>query len=53
MWMYQGTSCPNRPFFTELSDTKINTWIRGVLAHGADLNLGSRPIPLREGVDSP
>jgi hypothetical protein len=36
----------------ELGDTDINTRIRGVLAHGADMNLGSGPIPLREGIDS-
>jgi hypothetical protein len=31
----------------------INTRIRGVLAHAADLNLSSDLIPLREGVNSP
>jgi hypothetical protein len=30
---------------------EINTWIHKVLAHGADLNLGAGPVPLREGVD--
>jgi hypothetical protein len=53
MWMYLGSSCPDRPFSAELGDTEINTRVRGVLAHGAYLNLGSGPIPLREGVDSP
>jgi hypothetical protein len=51
--MYPGPSYPNHPFSTELGDTEINTWIRGVLAHGVDLNSGSGPVPLREGVDSP
>jgi hypothetical protein len=53
MWMYLEPSCRNRPFFTELGDTKINTRIRGVHAHGSDLNLGSGPVPLRVGVNSP
>jgi hypothetical protein len=30
---------------------EINTWIHKVLAHGADLNPGAGPVPLREGVD--
>jgi hypothetical protein len=53
MWMYWGPSCLDRPFSTELGDTEINTQIQGIHAHGADLNLGSGSIPLREGVDSP
>jgi hypothetical protein len=53
MWMYPGSSCPDRPFSTELGDTEINTQVRGVLAHGAYFNLGSGLVPLREGVDSP
>jgi hypothetical protein len=52
MWLYLGPSCPDRPFSIELGDTVINTRIRGVLAHGADLNLGSGLIPLREVVDN-
>jgi hypothetical protein len=39
MWIYLGPSCPDLPISTELGDTEINTWIWGVLAHGADLNL--------------
>jgi hypothetical protein len=53
IWMYPGPSCPDHPFSTELEGTEIHTQIRGVLAHGADQNFGSGPIPLREGVDSP
>jgi hypothetical protein len=53
MWMYPGPSCPNRPFSVELGTTEMNTQIRGVLSHGSDLNLGSGPVPLREGVKSP
>jgi hypothetical protein len=53
MWMYFGPSCPDRPFSVELGDTKISTQIWGVLAHGADLNFGSSPVPLREGVHNP
>jgi hypothetical protein len=45
------SSCPNHPFYEELGDTKINTQILGVLAHGAVLNLSTSP--LSEGVDSP
>jgi hypothetical protein len=53
MWMYSGPSCHDRPFSEELGDTEINTWVHGVLDHGAVLNLGTSPIPLGEGVDSP
>jgi hypothetical protein len=53
MWMYPGPSCPGHPFTTELDGIEVNTRIRGVLAHGADLIFGSGPFPLREGVDSP
>jgi hypothetical protein len=35
-----------------LDDTEINTRIRGVLAHGANLNPGSGLVPLREGVNN-
>jgi hypothetical protein len=49
MWMYLGPICPDRPFSVELGNTEINTRVQGVLAHGADLNLGSGPVPLREG----
>jgi hypothetical protein len=52
MWMYPGSSCLNYPFFVELGDIEINTRIRGVLAHGADLNYGSGPVPLMEWVKS-
>jgi hypothetical protein len=31
MWMYPGPSCPDHPFYVELGDTKINTWIWGFL----------------------
>jgi hypothetical protein len=51
MWMYLGPSCPDCPFTDELGDAKINTRIHKVLAHGADLNPGAGPTPLREGVD--
>jgi hypothetical protein len=27
MWMYPGPSCPDHPFFEELGDVEINTWI--------------------------
>jgi hypothetical protein len=53
MWMHPGPSCLDRPFSIELGYTDINTQIRGVLAHGVDLNFGSNPVFLREGVDSP
>jgi hypothetical protein len=52
-WMYPGLSCPDCSFSVELYDTEINTRIRGVLAHGADMNFDFRPVPLREGLDSP
>jgi hypothetical protein len=32
---------------------EINTRIQGILANGVDLNLGSGPVLLREGVDNP
>jgi hypothetical protein len=53
MWMYPKPSCPDRPFSEELGDVEINTQIHKVLAHGADLNPGAGPAPLREGVDNP
>jgi hypothetical protein len=52
MWMYSGPSYPDRLFSTELGNAKINTRIREVLAHGANLNFGSGLVLLREGVDS-
>jgi hypothetical protein len=52
IWMYPGSSYPDRPFFVELGDTEINTQIRGVLAHRADQNFGSGPVPLWEGGES-
>jgi hypothetical protein len=52
MWMYPRPSCPDHPFSEELGDAKINIWIHKVLVHGADLNVGVDPAPLREGVDS-
>jgi hypothetical protein len=45
-------SDPDCSFSEELSDGEINTWILKVLNHGANLNLGAGPTPLREGVAS-
>jgi hypothetical protein len=53
MWMYPGPSHPDHPFSIELGDMEINTQVRGVLAHEANLNLGFGPVPLRKGVDCP
>jgi hypothetical protein len=53
MWMYLGPSCPDRPFSVDLADTDIHMQVRRVLAHWANLNLGSSLVPLTEGVDSP
>jgi hypothetical protein len=53
MWMYPGPSCPIHSFSIELDDTEINTQIRGIPAHGADLSFGFGLIPLREGVNCP
>jgi hypothetical protein len=52
MWMYSGPSCPDYPFSEELGDTEVNTQVHGFLAHGAILNLGTGPVPLREGVNN-
>jgi hypothetical protein len=52
-WMLLGPSYPDSPFSMELGDTEINTQILGVLALGADLSLGSGPVPLSERVDCP
>jgi hypothetical protein len=46
MWMYPRPSYPDRPFSAELDDMKINTRVHRVLDRGADLILGSSPIPL-------
>jgi hypothetical protein len=53
MWIYPGPSCPDSPFSEKLGGMEINTWVPGVLAHGAILNVGTGPVPLREGVDNP
>jgi hypothetical protein len=53
MWMYSGPSCPDRTFSMKLGDAEINTRIRLVLAHRADLNFGSCSVPLREGGRNP
>jgi hypothetical protein len=52
MWLYLGLSCPDHPFSEDLGDLKINTQIHKVLDHRADLNPGTAPAPLREGVDN-
>jgi hypothetical protein len=39
-----------RSFSKELSNADINTWMLKVSDHGANLNLGVGPAPLREGV---
>jgi hypothetical protein len=48
MWLYLGPSCPDRSLSEELSDVEINTRVD----HGANLNTGAGPAPLREGVAS-
>jgi hypothetical protein len=48
MWVDLGPSCPDCPFSEELGDTKVNTWVCEAV-----LNLGTGPIPLREGVNNP
>jgi hypothetical protein len=53
IWMCPGPSYPDRPFSGELGDMEINSQIREVLAHGANLNFGSSLVPLREGIKSP
>jgi hypothetical protein len=52
MWLYPGSSCPNRPSSEELSAMEINTRIHKVLDLGANLNPGAGPAPLQEGVAS-
>jgi hypothetical protein len=44
-WMYPGPSCPDHPFSEELGKAEA-------LAHGANLNSGASPTPLREGIDN-
>jgi hypothetical protein len=51
MWMYPRSSGPNRSFSEELDDMEINSQIHKVLPYGAILNLGTGPVPLREGVN--
>jgi hypothetical protein len=53
MLMYPRPSSPNHSFSAELDNIEINTWIRGVRAHGAGKNFDSCSVPLTEGVDSP
>jgi hypothetical protein len=52
MWMYPEPSCPDRPFYKELGDIDINTWIHRVFAHGDDPNPRAGPTPLRGGVNN-
>jgi hypothetical protein len=52
MWLYPRPSCLDCSFSEELSEAVINTWIHKVLDHGANLNPGAGPTPLREGVAS-
>jgi hypothetical protein len=47
-----GPTCPDLPFSTEPGSMEINTQVRGALAPGINLNLGSNPVPLREKVHS-
>jgi hypothetical protein len=44
---------PDCPFSEELGDTEVNTQVHEVLAHGVDPNLGTSPVPLREGIGNP
>jgi hypothetical protein len=48
MWLYSGLSDPDRSSSEELSDKENNTQILKVLDHGANLNHGAGPTPLRE-----
>jgi hypothetical protein len=45
MWLYPGPRCPDCPFSDELGEVEVNTRIRNVLDHGADLNPGAGPAP--------
>jgi hypothetical protein len=47
-----GPTCPDLPFSTEPGSMEINTQVRGALAPGINLNLGSNLVPLREKVHS-
>jgi hypothetical protein len=51
--MYPGSGYPDSSFSTELDSAEINTWIRGILVHGADQDPAPSLVPLREGVISP
>jgi hypothetical protein len=51
MWMPQGLSCPDCPFFIESSNMEIPTRIRGVLALEANPSLVPSPVPRRERVE--
>jgi hypothetical protein len=48
--MAKGVELSDRSFSEELSVADINTRIHKVLDHGANLNPGGSPAPLREGV---
>jgi hypothetical protein len=52
MWLYPGPCCLDHSLSEELGDAEINIRIHKVLDHGADLNPGAGPAPLREGVTS-
>jgi hypothetical protein len=52
MWLYPGSSCPDRPSFEGLGAVEINSRIHKVLDHGDNLNPGAGHAPLYEGVAS-
>jgi hypothetical protein len=53
IWMYPGSSYPDRPFSVELGDTEINTQIRGVSLTGLIRILALARFLYGKGVKAP
>jgi hypothetical protein len=52
MWVYPGSSCPDRPSLKELSVVQVEARIRKVLDSAATPSPGTGPDPIRRGVAS-
>jgi hypothetical protein len=45
LWLHPRPGCPDLPFYKEVGDVEINTWIHKVQAHGGNLNHGAGTAP--------
>jgi hypothetical protein len=52
IWMYLGSSCPDRPTYEELIAVQVEAQIHKVLDLKVNLNPGPSTVPLRRGIAS-